>query len=114
MVNDSGVPRRQGEVMSTRQEITDEQWMILKPGMADRGMGLRLFHTKEELEAIFQEFEDADDDDEDGDEVDEQDEAGTGIATSQLRHFVIQVIAPATKFPPLAHTCYRNTFQIRC
>lgn len=62
-----------------------EKWMILKPGMADRGNGLRLFHTKEELEAIFQEFEDQDSDEEDEGRDD------TAIVTSQLRHFVIQV-----------------------
>lgn len=62
-----------------------KKWMILKPGMADRGNGLRLFHTKEELEAIFQEFEDQDSDEEDEGRDD------TAIVTSQLRHFVIQV-----------------------
>lgn len=62
-----------------------EKWMILKPGMADRGNGLRLFHTKEELEAIFQEFEDQDSDEEDEGRDD------TAIVTSQLRHFVVQV-----------------------
>lgn len=72
-------------------EVLDkaEAWMILKPGMADRGMGIRMFHTKEELEAIFQEFEDTEGE-EDGEDEDE-DGAGTGVATSQLRHFVIQV-----------------------
>ena len=65
------------------------KWWILKPGMADRGMGLRLFHSREDLEAIFQEFEEEDIDDENG----ERDSNGpdTAVATSQLRHFVIQV-----------------------
>lgn len=67
----------------------EETWMILKPAMASRGMGIRLFHTKAELEAIFQEFED-DDDEEDG-ETKETEDSDTGVATSQLRHFVIQV-----------------------
>ncbi|KAJ3516777.1 hypothetical protein NLJ89_g899 [Agrocybe chaxingu] len=35
-------------------------WWILKPGMADRGMGIRIFHTKEELQQIFESFEDSD------------------------------------------------------
>ena len=66
------------------------KWWILKPGMADRGMGLRLFHTKEDLEAIFQEFEE----DGSGEEDEEnRDDSGhdTAVVTSQLRHFVIQV-----------------------
>ncbi|KAH9944474.1 tubulin-tyrosine ligase [Epithele typhae] len=62
------------------------QWWILKPGMADRGMGLRLFHSKEDLEAIFQEFE-QDESDAEGETADVPD---TAVATSQLRHFVIQ------------------------
>lgn len=66
------------------------KWWILKPGMADRGMGLRLFHTKEDLESIFQEFED---DESDAEDVDHRDEVArdTAVVTSQLRHFVIQV-----------------------
>lgn len=71
-----------------------EKWMILKPGMADRGMGVRLFHTKDELESIFEEFEDEEDDDEEDDYhkvYDDDEPSNTNIATSQLRHFVIQV-----------------------
>lgn len=73
-----------------------ENWFILKPGMADRGMGIRLFHTKEEIVAIFEEFEE-----EDSDEDEEPDEKpgpsrDTAVVTSQLRHFVIQVcLTPA-------------------
>ncbi|EJF66606.1 hypothetical protein DICSQDRAFT_123228 [Dichomitus squalens LYAD-421 SS1] len=65
------------------------KWWILKPGMADRGMGLRLFHTKEDLEAIFQEFEQADSD-EDDEEGRGEEGHDTAVVTSQLRHFVIQ------------------------
>ncbi|EIW64763.1 tubulin-tyrosine ligase [Trametes versicolor FP-101664 SS1] len=64
------------------------KWWILKPGMADRGQGLRLFHTKEELQAIFEEFE-QEDSDEDGEEGD-CGHGDTAVMTSQLRHFVIQ------------------------
>ncbi|UNI18243.1 hypothetical protein JDV02_004522 [Purpureocillium takamizusanense] len=77
------------------------EWWILKPGMSDRGQGIRLFSTMEELQGIFDGWEaerpdsdDEDDDDGDGDE----DEGGTGrrdgdgdyITTSHLRHFVAQ------------------------
>lgn len=61
-----------------------KRWFILKPGMADRGMGIRLFDSKDALHSIFQEF-DCDPDD------DEADETTTSVMTSQLRHFVLQV-----------------------
>jgi tubulin--tyrosine ligase len=64
-----------------------DKWWILKPGMADRGMGIRLFNSKEMLEEIFQEFEEDETDDED------QSKDDTAIVVSQLRHFVIQVFA---------------------
>ena len=64
-----------------------EKWWILKPGMADRGMGIRLFNDKASLQRIFEEFEENEIDDvEDGDDGD-----NTNVITSQLRHFVIQV-----------------------
>jgi tubulin---tyrosine ligase len=55
--------------------------------MSDRGMGIRLFSSKESLRSIFEEFEEQDSDE-------EQEGNGrhdTSIITSQLRHFVIQV-----------------------
>lgn len=70
----------------------DAGWWILKPGMADRGMGIRLFDSKEALAAIFEEFEE--DDDDDADENDEDADSSrddTAVITSQLRHFVVQV-----------------------
>ncbi|KAJ7169568.1 tubulin-tyrosine ligase [Mycena filopes] len=63
------------------------KWWILKPGMADRGNGIRMFNNRESLEKIFEEFED-DSDDEDG--SDGEEEHKTAVLTSQLRHFVIQ------------------------
>ncbi|KAI9062970.1 tubulin-tyrosine ligase [Trametes sanguinea] len=65
------------------------KWWILKPGMADRGNGLRLFHTKEELQEIFEEFE-QDDSDNEGEEGADDGRKDTAVVTSQLRHFVIQ------------------------
>ncbi|KAK2461796.1 hypothetical protein APHAL10511_006259 [Amanita phalloides] len=60
-------------------------WWILKPGMADRGMGIRLFNTKDGLRCIFEEFEE----DSEDEKVD-ADLSTTSVITSQLRHFVIQ------------------------
>ncbi|KAK9793134.1 putative Survival protein SurE-like phosphatase/nucleotidase domain-containing protein [Seiridium cardinale] len=81
------------------------EWWILKPGMSDRGQGIRLFSTMEDLQGIFEEWEegmpdsdDEEDEDEDGPREssaipsrgqDDEDE-GDGIMTSHLRHFVAQ------------------------
>lgn len=67
-----------------RPDDSKPRWCILKPGMADRGMGIRLFGSKEGLQSIFEEFE-ANEDTED------ESEDNTAVVTSQLRHFVVQV-----------------------
>ncbi|KAF3936203.1 hypothetical protein ABW19_dt0204003 [Dactylella cylindrospora] len=99
--------------------ISDRQWWILKPGMSDRGVGIRLFSTMDQLQGIFDAFEedeDEEDEEEDDDENyededdivhsgDEADNSGgeelkiksyksTGVITSRLRHFVAQVYIP--------------------
>lgn len=98
-----------GEEQPTNTTITDgnpasqREWWILKPGMSDRGQGIRLFSTMQELQEIFDEWEaDAPDSDqeEEGDENDGGQEAqksrddsaddGDYLATSDLRHFVAQ------------------------
>lgn len=78
----------------------NHSWWILKPldhssfvstqhsfsvnrGMADRGMGIRIFNSKEDLHHIFENFD-----------SEEEDDGGTAVITSQLRHFVIQVSHP--------------------
>ncbi|KZT74720.1 TTL-domain-containing protein [Daedalea quercina L-15889] len=78
------------------QELDDERgaksWWILKPGMADRGMGIRLFHTKDELTRIFERFEPESDEEAEDHEAKDTAivEPNTAVAASQLRHFVIQ------------------------
>ncbi|RFU35335.1 hypothetical protein B7463_g968, partial [Scytalidium lignicola] len=88
------------------KEPSEREWLILKPGMSDRGQGIRLFSTEEELRSIFEEWEYARSDSEDEDEEDgalekpaeETMEAesslkrhqGDYIVTSHLRHFVAQ------------------------
>lgn len=64
-----------------------EKWFILKPGMADRGMGIRLFNSKQALQQIFGDFDESSETDSDSEGVG----GDTGVVTSQLRHFVIQV-----------------------
>ena len=97
------------EILEQNQAIIDgeqegkPQWFILKPGMADRGNGIRLFATVEELQDIFEEFEpesDDEDDEDDGKRDDRDPEQLTGaghypgkdtsVMASQLRHFVVQ------------------------
>lgn len=77
----------------------EKEWWILKPSMSDRGQGIRLFSTTEELQGIFDEWDadlpDSDDEgDEDGDEAGEgaatSPSADAGITTAHLRHFVAQ------------------------
>ncbi|KAL0580313.1 putative tubulin--tyrosine ligase pby1 [Marasmius crinis-equi] len=81
------------ELWELGQELEASQtWWILKPGMADRGNGIRLFKDRASLEGIFQEFEDEDDDDDDdpGQDGETEGQDSTAVVTSQLRHFVIQ------------------------
>ena len=75
------------------------EWWILKPSMSDRGQGIRLFSTMEQLQDIFDEWEiesdeDEDDDDEGGEATtishnDDDDNKDT-IMASHLRHFIAQ------------------------
>ncbi|KIK06838.1 hypothetical protein K443DRAFT_88429 [Laccaria amethystina LaAM-08-1] len=76
------------ELWDLGAELDNHSWWILKPGMADRGMGIRIFNSKEDLHHIFENFESQDADEENGSEG--EDASGTAVVTSQLRHFVIQ------------------------
>ena len=83
------------ETVSIFTQVDIGSSSFISSGMADRGMGIRLFHTKEDLQQIFESFEeDSDDDDDDDDE--RNGGSATNVVTSQLRHFVIQVQAFAT------------------
>ncbi|KAG7193692.1 uncharacterized protein KQ657_000379 [Scheffersomyces spartinae] len=72
-----------------RDEIENgtKTW-ILKPSMSDKGQGIRLFQTIDQLQAIFDSFEGNDSDGEDEGEAEDDDK--NGIIISQLRHFVVQ------------------------
>ncbi|GME58116.1 Tubulin-tyrosine ligase [Neofusicoccum parvum] len=39
------------------KEPQDREWWILKPGMSDRGQGIKLFSTEQELQEIFEAWE---------------------------------------------------------
>lgn len=108
------------------KEAEDREWWILKPGMSDRGQGIRLFSSEEELTEIFEEWDPPSDDEEDdeadhsGDEdkqperkADDEDEQANGIITSQLRHFIAQpYIHPPLLMPP-GHPSAGRKFHIR-
>lgn len=76
------------EVYELRCELMENEakmnkTFILKPSMTDKGQGIHLFKTIDQLQAIFDSFDEDDTDD-------EGDETNTGMIISQLRHFVVQ------------------------
>ncbi|EJU01968.1 hypothetical protein DACRYDRAFT_107694 [Dacryopinax primogenitus] len=122
-----------GKYLDEQEEAEEEEerrWYILKPGMADKGQGIRMFSSKHELEEIFEEFEEESKDDDDDDEdatalVDgengKQDGGRNGESTrvnaQQMRHFVIQEYVPrALLLNPLAphtHSLTPHKFHLR-
>jgi tubulin---tyrosine ligase len=81
-------------------ERENQKYFILKPSMTDRGQGIRLFSTLDELREIFEEFDGEDSDSEDSE---------TGVMASQVRHFVVQEYIS----PPLLLDTNRRKFHIR-
>ena len=108
------------------------EWWILKPSMSDRGQGIRLFNTMEQLQEIFDQWEpeSSDEEDEDEDENDnkheqqDDDEQGggdndadddAGIMTSHLRHFVAQpYIHPPLLLPQLNNRKFHIRVYVLC
>ncbi|KAI0836336.1 sure-like protein [Hypoxylon sp. FL0890] len=104
------------------RDAKGREWWILKPSMSDRGQGIRLFSTMEELQGIFDEWEEGMPDSEDEEEGEDGD-AGegnrgggdadaserNGITTSHLRHFVAQPYI----HPPLLLPGDNRKFHIR-
>lgn len=87
------------EILDKAEEEGEEKkWFILKAGMADRGMGIKMFDSLEALQGILEEWEGGEDsdkqDDSEGEQEEESDDEGegdNGVLLGQLRHFVIQV-----------------------
>lgn len=99
----------------------EKEWWILKPGMSDRGQGIRLFSSENQLRGIFEEWEveepDAESESgsgspENGKVEDEEEEQGgsKGVITSQLRHFIAQ---PYIDPPLLIPSSSNRKFHIR-
>lgn len=99
------------------KEPNERDWWILKPGMSDRGQGIRLFSTEEELQSIFEEWEaERPDSDDEGDEANPTNDEGRPeedskdyIVTSHLRHFIAQPYI----HPPLLLSSNPRKFHIR-
>lgn len=93
---------------------SEKEWWILKPGMSDRGQGIRLFNSEDQLREIFEEWEVDESDAESGserpDEEQNDDEDGNGVVTSQLRHFIAQ---PYIDPPLLLPSSSQRKFHIR-
>ncbi|CCG82280.1 TTL domain-containing protein [Taphrina deformans PYCC 5710] len=80
--------------------IEERKWFILKPSMGERGAGLRLFSTIDELTSIFEDNEPPEENGSEGDEICSEDgsinggsrhgAASHGIMTSDMRNFVVQ------------------------
>ncbi|KAL2157231.1 hypothetical protein VTH06DRAFT_6367 [Thermothelomyces fergusii] len=138
--NTTAETRAQEEAEEEEEEEEEEEdpieWWILKPSMSDRGQGIRLFSTMEQLQGIFDEWEpessdEEDDDEEDGNE-EEGDEQGGGaskdsrarkdddgdsghIMTSHLRHFVAQpYIHPPLLLPQLGSRKFHIRVYVLC
>lgn len=104
-------------------EEANKEWWILKPSMSDRGQGIELFSSENELRCIFEEWE-ADAPDSDADEESEPEDSsitniadGTepGIMTSHLRHFVAQpYISPPLLLPSLQNRKFHIRSYVLC
>ncbi|EAU92873.1 tubulin-tyrosine ligase [Coprinopsis cinerea okayama7 len=88
---------------------SDDTWWILKPGMANRGMGIRLFDSKDQLQQIFEDFEEEDDTDDDDTKGND-----TSVVTSQLRHFIIQEYIPDPLLFDPREVSQEKNLEINC
>ncbi|KAK4044223.1 hypothetical protein C8A01DRAFT_42900 [Parachaetomium inaequale] len=126
---DDGTTRAAGEGKAS----DSTEWWILKPSMSDRGQGIRLFSTMEQLQDIFDEWEPESSDDEDENEEDDAEESGGAgntshnshshendgkgdhIMTSHLRHFVAQpYIHPPLLLPQLDNRKFHIRVYVLC
>jgi hypothetical protein len=100
---------------------SNREWWILKPGMSDRGQGIRLFSSEEELTEIFEEWDPVSDDEEEeqGDVASQHGDGrsggkdDTGVMASQLRHFVAQPYIMRPLLLPPTHPSAGRKFHIR-
>ena len=99
-----------------RAVAEEREWWILKPGMSERGQGIRLFSSEEELLEIFEGWDpegSVDGEDDGVKDGDESDDKGDGIMTSQLRHFIAQPYIHPPFLLPSPHPSAGRKFHIR-
>lgn len=89
-----------GQYLDSNEAGTNNTWWILKPAMADKGQGIRLFNSRESLQAIFNDFDESEDEDsEQGDinidarspEYPHHQQESTRIRLNDMRDWIIQV-----------------------
>ncbi|EME88791.1 uncharacterized protein MYCFIDRAFT_201668 [Pseudocercospora fijiensis CIRAD86] len=102
------------------QGSDDREWWILKPGMSDRGQGIRLFSSEEELTGIFEDWDPPSDDDDEDNHIshkssnDGKEESDNhGVIASQLRHFIAQPYIHPPLLMPTSHPSSGRKFHIR-
>ncbi|KAM0487019.1 hypothetical protein ACHAPX_000286 [Trichoderma viride] len=96
-----------------KEDASEREWWILKPGMSDRGQGIRLFSTMDELQDIFDGWEAERPDSDDEDEAEDGDSGGDYITASHLRHFVAQpYIHPPLILSPGGHKFHIRTYVL--
>ncbi|PLW07591.1 hypothetical protein PCASD_22268 [Puccinia coronata f. sp. avenae] len=86
------------EDLNSNNGGSDKKVWILKPALADKGQGIRLFRTKDELYAIFEQLEEDEEshnqshssDEEAGEEEDTSYHQKTWVPVSQMRDWIIQ------------------------
>lgn len=109
---------RESMAKNEERPHSEKEWWILKPGMSDRGQGIRLFNSEDQLREIFEEWEEDSDEEDSGSETNtknkDPDETSAahdaGIVTSQLRHFMAQ---PYIDPPLLLPSSSNRKFHIR-
>lgn len=96
------------------EDTVGKEWWILKPGMSDRGQGIRLFSSEEELQEIFEEWDPpSDDEDEAGSNEGDEATDNEGVMASQLRHFIAQPYVHPPLLMPTSHASAGRKFHIR-
>lgn len=94
-------------------DAIDREWWILKPGMSDRGQGIRLFSSEEELQKIFEEWDPPSDDEDETASDGGENADNDGVMASQLRHFVAQPYIHPPLLMPSPHASAGRKFHIR-
>lgn len=106
------------ETNDTKPE-QDKEWWILKPGMSDRGQGIRLFNSWGQLQRIFEGWDVEEDSEAEEDDSGEEENSlepkriegdEQGVVTSQLRHFIAQ---PYIDPPLILPSASGRKFHIR-